>query len=110
MTTESTAQTTSESTAQTVLDTVSTTLMASLPTIVEALAVSNPQDAIIAAAAIVIAQDVTQAIKDQVSGKITSSQLLAKFQAAGPAMTATSDAWKAYAASVGEPETPAPTA
>ena len=82
--------------------------MASLPTILEALAVASPQDAIIAAAAVVIAQDIAAAINDQVSGKITSAQLLSKFASAGPAMTATSDAWQAYAKSAGVPETPVP--
>ena len=82
--------------------------MASLPTILEALAVASPQDAIIASAAVVIAQDIAAAIKDQVSGKITSAQLLSKFAAAGPAMTSTSDAWQAYAKSAGVPETTVP--
>ena len=94
--------------AESVISTIGSTLMQSLPTILEALAVTSPQDAIIAAAAVVIAQDIAAAIKDQVSGKITSAQLLSKFAAAGPAMTATSDAWKAYASSVGVPETAVP--
>ena len=93
---------------ESVISTIGSTLMASLPTILEALAVASPQDAIIAAAAVVIAQDIAAAIKDQVSGKITSAQLLSKFAAAGPAMTSTSDAWKAYASSAGVPETPVP--
>ena len=93
---------------ESVISTIGTTLMASLPTILEALAVASPQDAIIAAAAVVIAQDIAAAIKNQVSGKITSAQLLSKFAAAGPAMTATSDAWKAYASSAGVPETAVP--
>lgn len=96
------------STAETVAATIGSTLMASLPTILEALAVTNPQDAIIAAAAVVIAQDLAAAIKGQVSGTITSAQLLSKFAAAGPAMTATSDAWAAYAKSAGVPETVVP--
>ena len=99
---------TTASTAETVAETVGSTLMASLPTILEALAVTNPQDAIIASAAVVIAQDIATAINDQVSGKISSQQLLSKFAAAGPAMTATSDAWQAYAKSAGVPETPVP--
>uniref|UniRef100_UPI00262A3306 hypothetical protein n=1 Tax=Ferrovum sp. TaxID=2609467 RepID=UPI00262A3306 len=78
---------------ESVISTIGSTLMASLPTILETLAVTNPQDAIIASAAVVIAQDIATAIKDQVSGKISSQQLLSKFAAAGPAMTATSDAW-----------------
>ena len=98
----------SASTAETVAATIGTTLMQSLPTILEALAVTNPQDAIIAAAAVVIAQDLAAAIKGQVSGTITSAQLLSKFAAAGPAMTATSDAWAAYAKSAGVPETTVP--
>jgi len=93
---------------ESVISTIGSTLMASLPTILEALAVTNPQDAIIAAAAVVIAQDIAAAIKDQVSGKITSAQLLSKFASAGPAMTATSDAWQAYAKSAGVPETAVP--
>ena len=94
--------------AESVISTIGSTLMQSLPTILEALAVASPQDAIIAAAAVVIAQDIAAAIKDQVSGKITSAQLLSKFAAAGPAMTATSDAWKSYASSAGVPETTVP--
>ena len=94
--------------AESVISTIGSTLMQSLPTILEALAVTSPQDAIIAAAAVVIAQDIAAAIKDQVSGNITSAQLLSKFAAAGPAMTATSDAWKAYAKSAGVPETAVP--
>ena len=93
---------------ESVISTIGSTLMASLPTILETLAVTNPQDAIIASAAVVIAQDIATAIKDQVSGKISSQQLLSKFAAAGPAMTATSDAWKAYASSAGVPETQVP--
>ena len=93
---------------ESVISTIGTTRMASLPTILEALAVASPQDAIIAAAAVVIAQDIAAAIKDQISGKITSAQLLSKFASAGPAMTATSDAWQAYAKSAGVPETPVP--
>ena len=94
--------------AESVISTIGSTLMQSLPTILEALAVASPQDAIIAAAAVVIAQDIAAAIKDQVSGKITSAQLLSKFASAGPAMTATSDAWQAYAKSAGVPETTVP--
>ena len=93
---------------ESVISTIGSTLMASLPTILETLAVTNPQDAIIASAAVVIAQDIATAIKDQVSGKISSQQLLSKFAAAGPAMTATSDAWQAYAKSAGVPETVVP--
>ena len=93
---------------ESVISTIGSTLMASLPTILETLAVTNPQDAIIASAAVVIAQDIATAIKDQVSGKISSQQLLSKFAAAGPAMTATSDAWQAYAKSAGVPETTVP--
>ena len=93
---------------ESVISTIGNPLMASLPTILEALAVASPQDAIIASAAVVIAQDIAAAIKDQVSGKITSAQLLSKFASAGPAMTATSDAWQAYAKSAGVPETPVP--
>ena len=93
---------------ESVISTIGSTLMASFPTILEALAVASPQDAIIAAAAVVIAQDIAAAIKDQVSGKITSAQLLSKFASAGPAMTATSDAWQAYAKSAGVPETAVP--
>ena len=98
----------SASTAETVAATIGSTLLASLPTILEALAVTNPQDAIIAAAAVVIAQDLEAAIKGQVNGTVTSAQLLSKFSAAGPAMTATSDAWQAYAKSAGVPETVVP--
>ena len=94
--------------AESVISTIGSTLMASLPTILEALAVASPQDAIIAAAAVVIAQDIAAAIKDQVSGNITSAQLLSKFASAGPAMTATSEAWAAYAKSAGVPETQVP--
>ena len=94
--------------AESVISTIGSTLMQSLPTILEALAVTSPQDAIIASAAVVIAQDIATAINDQVSGKISSQQLLSKFAAAGPAMTATSDAWQAYAKSAGVPETAVP--
>ena len=93
---------------ESVISTIGSTLMQSLPTILEALAVTSPQDAIIASAAVVIAQDIAAAIEDQVSGKITSAQLLSKFASAGPAMTATSDAWQAYAKSAGVPETAVP--
>ena len=58
---------------ESVISTIGTTLMASLPTILEALAVASPQDAIIAAAAVVIAQDIAAAIKVLPMVEITDS-------------------------------------
>jgi hypothetical protein len=84
--------------------TIGQTLLDNLPTLLGALAIASPQDAMIASAAIIVSQDITAAIKDHISGNITSTQLIAKIKAAGPAMETTQTAWSAFAASKGLPE------
>lgn len=83
--------------AENVLQGMGNAATAMAPVVLEALAASNPQDAAIAAMIPVVTSIIQQAAQDQASGKLTSTELIAKFKALATSLEATQAAWNAFA-------------